>query len=134
MTISGSRLDKQIKLALRSILAKTMESGDGQKKPIVFAAFVAEENGLPIIGLKRIGERVVEMNEDEYEGVAAQLPHIWESATRSKKELLLAEVSFENSNTEHVTVGYRLANGILVEMMITQESGFYMASFYKRKS
>ncbi len=128
-----------MELTLRAILTKALardETGD-KLVPFVLAGWFADDvNGFPIIGLKRTDNRIIDMKQEELEGICARLPSFWESV-----ELLSSETPLVSRDDEgaadvalaHVIVRLTTKDGQPIEILIQRdkELNIFLATLYR---
>ncbi len=139
--MSHRRLDKQMELTLRAILTKAMTKDESEDKmvPFVLAGWFADDiNGLPIIGLKRSGNRIIDMDQSELEGICARLPPFWEYADLLSSETPLVERNEEGQSEvklEHVILRVTTKEGQPLEILVQRdrELNIFFATLYRPK-
>lgn len=131
MGIYRRNLEDQMRLSLRAILSKQMNSG--KDKHLVIASFVSDDNGFPLTGLKRNNVSIVEMETNEYENMCAFIPQLWESTNPSSQCFQFLEEDVEEVN--HLTIGYKKKGdkNTHLEIMITRLEELFLSSVYYTK-
>ncbi len=139
--MSHRRLDKQMELTLRAILTKALTKDETEDKlvPFVLAGWFADDiNGFPIIGLKRSGDRIIDLKQDELEGICARMPLFWENAELLSKETPLVERNEEDVadvKLDHVIMRVTTRDGQPLEILIQhdKELNIFLATLYRPK-
>ncbi|MFX0181678.1 MAG: hypothetical protein ACFE95_01250 [Candidatus Hodarchaeota archaeon] len=129
----GRNLEEQMRLSLRAILSKQMK-GEGEDKHRVIASFISDDSGFPLTGLRRIENRIKDMEIDEFEQICAILPQIWEETNSTSQGLGFISES-EGTEVNHLTIGFKKKESSIphLEMMITRLDELFLTSIFLAK-
>lgn len=116
----SKKLDVQLRLSLRFIMQKKDTTGN----EYVNKAIVANDDGVPFFGLKRIDKNdTIEMNDEEMMVYSALSTYIWDASQRGKDD-------FEEYDIiEHITVGLA-GKAVKQEMTIMKQGNYLFISIY----
>jgi hypothetical protein len=134
--VKGRNLEEQMRLSLRAILSKHMTSSNGSMEAHrVITSFVSDESGFPLTGLKRSGNRIADMEVDEFEQMSAIIPQIWEQCQLSLEGLDFVTKEVEEGEVNHLTIGFKKKEEASphLELMVTRLDELFLSSIYYAK-
>ena len=137
--MKGRNLEEQMRLSLRAILSQHMTSSkSGTEAHRILASFVSDESGFPLTGMRRSGNRIVDMEVDEFEQMSALIPQIWEQCQPSVQGLDFISEEVEEGELNHLTIGFKKKEEETphLEVMVTRLDELFLSSIYyaKRKT